>query len=310
MIELAAPKRVLLCASTEKGLEVTNALTEAFASRLAAVCSIEEHGVVESFHERIWKRAAEAGVSAVEWRRFVREPIRTIDELGIDSMLCIGWRHMVRRSVLDRLGGQVVIAHDSLLPRLRGFVPLATALIAGERETGVTFLLAADDADSGPILWQRSVAIDPTDGLADLVRKVAPLYVEGSLRWLEGSLREASPQNEELASYSIWRDEEDFWIRWSESAATIERTVRALGPPYLGARTRLANTTVVIEAAQVVPDLVFAVRQPGKIARLDGGKPVVICGTGLLRIEAAHAEGRSILPISRLRQRFRSPEGE
>jgi hypothetical protein len=51
-------------------------------------------------------------------------------------------------------------------------------------------------------------------------------------------------QDHSKATYSIWRDEIDLWIDWNESASRIERTIRALGRPYMGARTRLVNSAL------------------------------------------------------------------
>jgi methionyl-tRNA formyltransferase len=108
-----------------------------------------------------------------------------------------------------------------------------------------------------------------------------------------------------LATYSIWRDEVDYWIDWREDAARIERTIRALGDPYLGARTRWNDCTVVLHRATVIDDVRFAIRQPGKVWALDEqGCPTVVCGAGMLKVLAATCDGQSILPLTSLRVRF------
>jgi methionyl-tRNA formyltransferase len=208
---------------------------------------------------------------------------------------------------VDHLNGEVVIAHDSLLPRLRGFAPLPTALIVGEPHTGVTLIRAGPGVDDGDVLWQKSIAIGPADTIADLIDRVIPLYREGAGRYLRGELVDARPQDKRLATYSIWRDELDYRIDWSESADRIERTVRALGPPYLGARSTLGGEEVVLHRAEVMPDLEFAIRQPGKVWSLDAdGRPTVVCGKGCLKILAASAGGKGLFPLKSLRQRFTS----
>jgi methionyl-tRNA formyltransferase len=63
---------------------------------------------------------------------------------------------------------------------------------------------------------------------------------------------------------------------------------------------------VVIHRAEVEPDLPFAIRQPGKVWALDtDGRPTVVCGSGLLKILEASADGTSIVPLEKLRLRFR-----
>ena len=134
---------------------------------------------------------------------------------------------------------------------------------------------------------------------------MAPLYREGVRRYLAGELCHARPQDHSQATYSIWRDEDDYRIEWSESAERIERTVRALGPPYLGARSRLGGREVVIHRVEVEADLPFAIRQPGKVWSLDPeGRPSVVCGSGLVKVVEASADGKSILPLKALRLRF------
>ena len=159
--------------------------------------------------------------------------------------------------------------------------------------------------DNGDIFWQGDFSIGPGDTIADLIAKTIPLYRYGATAFLRGELPEATPQDEGEATYSIWRNEEDYRINWQEEAAVIERSVRALGPPYPGAYTTLRGQRVVIHCAETVPDLNFAIRQPGKVFRLDdAGLPVVVCGKGLLRIRVATVEGESLLPFRSLRVRF------
>ena len=207
--------------------------------------------------------------------------------------------------MVDRLAGDVVVAHDSLLPRFRGFAPLATAMITGEKETGVTYLRVGDSVDNGDILWQARVPIGNDDTIQSLIDKLSPLYARGAHLYFSESFNDAQPQDDSKATFSIWRDSTDYRIDWTHDADIIERTVRALGPPYLGAQTTVDGTTIVISRASVQPDVKFAIRQPGKVWSIDElGRPSVVCGTGVLRIDQAAQEGKSLLPFRKLRVRF------
>ena len=113
-------------------------------------------------------------------------------------------------------------------------------------------------------------------------------------------------QDESKASYSLWRNEEDYSIDWTRNAADLERFVLALGYPYAGASTFLEDAPLRVLDVGVVDDVEFENRQPGKIFRLEDGCPVVVCGKGLLRItEAKLADGSSLVPMKRLKVRFR-----
>ncbi len=297
--------RIFLCVATQKGLAVLEALVRAGAGPDLVVCTLRERDVEVSYHEAIERRAAEAGARVVPWSAFSVDPPTFLADHGIGRILCIGWRYVVPEAVLAALPERVIVAHDSLLPKLRGFSPLITALLIGAEETGVTFFRAGRSVDDGDVLWQGAVKIAPDETHASLIDKVTPLYEEGAVAFYRGELREAWPQDEAAATYSIWRDLEDHRLDWGAAAEEIERAVRAMGAPYLGARTTLAGETVVLRAAEVVPDLTFAIRQPGKIWSLDAGRPTVVCGRGMLRITALEAaDGRDLLPLRRLKARF------
>lgn len=302
-------KGLLLCLATQKGYEVLQEALPFRHARPLFLCTMKEVGVVQSFEEPIRQQARDAGIPVFPWKEFTSAPVDFLETHDIGAILCIGWRYLVSEAAIRHLGGEVVIAHDSLLPRLRGFAPLPTALIAGDSCTGVTYLRVGRSVDDGDILWQGSVDIAPGDTIARLIDKVSPLYREGVRRYLRGELVQGVAQDESQATYSIWRDEQDYRIDWSDDAATIERTVRALGPPYQGARCTLAGQEVVLHRAEVLPDQPFALRQPGKVWSLDAvGRPTVICGRGLLRIlDATLAkESQSLLPLKSLRLRFAS----
>jgi methionyl-tRNA formyltransferase len=295
----------LLCLGTKKGYAVLQEAAALGDGPRFHVCSLTETNVVESYKGAIDELARQGGMVAASWAEFRSRPVEFLRERSLGAILCIGWRYLVPEAAIRHLCGEVVIAHDALLPRLRGFAPLPTALIAGEPRTGVTFLKVGQATDDGDILWQQGVDIGPQDTIAALIEKVLPLYREGARLYLRGQLTEGRRQDHAQATYSIWRDRLDLFLDWSQSAETLERTIRALGPPYEGARSRLGGKEVVLHRAAVVPDLPFAIRQPGKVWSLDAeGRPTVVCGTGLLKILAASREGASILPLKTLRQRF------
>ncbi len=298
-------KSVLLCVATQKGYEVLRAATAHRENVRIHVCTFKESKVAVSYSETIRELAASHGLPLVRWADFRREPLGFLRQHGIGGILCIGWKYLIPPEVVSALAGNVIAAHDSLLPKLRGFAPLPTALIVGEDQTGVTFLRVGQGADDGDILWQRAFDILPSDTIAALIERTIPLYCEGAEMFLTGTLPPGHPQDESLATYSIWRDELDYWIDWNLDSETIERTVRALGKPYLGARCRREDAVVTIHESSVVPDVPFAIRQPGKAWSLDEqGCPTVVCGSGMLKVLSATCDGKSILPMRSLRVRF------
>jgi methionyl-tRNA formyltransferase len=298
-------KNLLLCLASQKGYEVLKSALPYREKYRFHVCTFKEPGVADSYDGKIRELAASMRSGLIPIQEYQTDLPRIVQEHEIESALCISWRYLFPRDVVSSLHGNVIVAHDSLLPKFRGFAPLATAMIVGERRTGVTFLQVGRAIDDGPVLWQEHVSIESTDTIQVLIEKLIPLYKQGAEMYFEQAFGAGRPQDESLATYSLWRDEADYEIDWSLEAERIERTIRALGTPYAGARTRLAGDCIVIHRATLRADLPFAIRQPGKVWELDElGRPTVVCGRGLLRIDEATCHGTNWLPLKKLRGRF------
>lgn len=215
----------------------------------------------------------------------------------------VGWQHL-----LPAVTPSTVVFHNSLLPRYRGFAPTVTALIKGDREIGVTALSPTDAVDGGPIIAQRALPISYPIKIQTALELQAGLMTDIALDiikdWQHGTLP-STPQQEDEASFSIWRDDADYEIDWSNGAAAIERFVNAVGHPYAGARTTVGGTERIrVIDVTTLPDMAFEIRAVGKIWRLDNGRPIVICGAGMLKIDNCRREDGSEFFFRRLRARL------
>ncbi|HUA63351.1 MAG TPA: formyltransferase family protein [Verrucomicrobiae bacterium] len=218
--------------------------------------------------------------------------------------LAVAWRWLIRG--VENL----ITLHDSLLPRYRGFAPVVNALLNGEQEIGVTALYATDEYDTGDIIRQERVAIEYPIKIQQAIERITPLYAEiaGGIASaiVDGKPLPRSKQDESQASYSPWRDDSDYQIPWTSDAARIRRFIDAVGYPYLGARTLLNGKTAIIHDAVEEADVRIEDRAAGKVIFERDGMPVVVCGSGLLRItRMTTVDGADLLPLKRFRSRFR-----
>ena len=217
----------------------------------------------------------------------------------------VGWRWMI-----EDKDAQLVVFHDSLLPRYRGFNPLVSCLINGEREIGVTALLGAARYDAGDVLAQSTSVIDYPIKIADATELIRTNYKTAAMEVLQRIERREQlkgvPQDDAAATYSLWRDEEDYRIPWERSASWIARFVDAVGSPYKGAATLVDGVLARVDDAVALPDVRIENRTPGKVIWMDGVSPVVVCGEGLLRITQLRSDVAAVnmLPLSRFRSRF------
>lgn len=220
--------------------------------------------------------------------------------------LALGWRWMIPQSQ----NTQLIVLHDSLLPKYRGFAPLPNMLINHEPAIGVTALFASDEYDKGDIIQQKSIEINYPIRINDAISIVSRLYADIVSSILEmvlvGSEIQSVPQTESEASYSLWRNEEDYAIDWTKDATYIQQFVYSLGFPYKGASTQVDGVKYRILDCELVADVKIENRDPGKVIFMKDGYPTIVCGSGLLKITKMETEdGVSCLPMNKFRVWFK-----
>lgn len=212
-----------------------------------------------------------------------------------------------------RLGG--IGAHPSLLPRHRGPDPTYWAIASGDRETGVTVHRIEEDYDTGAILAQESLLIDPSWTAWQLAKALD----RPSLRLLRATVSRIArgepilelPQDPALATAAPFPDDDACALRWAWSTERVLRHVRALSPSP-GAWTEIAGVPVTILRA--APAATFpAALEPGEGTTMDGELAVVRTADGAIALLEGEIEGRPAraADLARLfrppRARSRSP---
>jgi methionyl-tRNA formyltransferase len=167
--------------------------------------------------------------------------------------------------------------HPSLLPRHRGPDPTFWAIDSGDEETGVTAHVLEDEYDTGAILAQRALAIDPSWNAWTLAKKLD----RPSLALLREVVRDihafpARHQDDAKATPAPAPTDDDLELRWSSwTAERIERRVRAAAP-WPGAFTSIGDETIVLTRVRVTDDFPKAL-EPGELAVRKDGVAVIRC---------------------------------
>lgn len=215
--------------------------------------------------------------------------------------IAIGWRWIIRDVK------NLIIIHDSLLPKYRGFAPIVNALINGEKTIGVTALIASSEYDKGDIITQRKLKLTYPVKVNDVIEDISQLYVYCVSELLEKIINNLPfntyKQNETEASYSIWRNSDDYFIDWNWPANKIERFVNAVGYPYKGAKTTIDDRIITITDCEQLPSINIELVHPGKIIFIDNNCPVVICGQGVIKINEMLINNQQF-QIKKLKSRF------
>ena len=308
MISKHNNKRILFFLATEKGYQVFSRLiNDGRKDYIAGVVSFHEVGVQKDYFSDLKNVCMNQGICFFEWKTIKDNLISLIHDKSITSCVAISWRYLLPLSINEYLEDDLIIFHDSLLPKYRGFAPLVTAMINGDKNVGASVLYATEQADCGEIIMQEAFEIDETENIQNAIEKMSKIYAELACKLVDGIIGNtlvSSPQVETNATYSIWRDEDDYWIDWKWSAEKIQRFVKAVGYPYKGAKTMVGENTIRILEASIIDDIDFAIRMPGKIWMIDKGIPTIVCGKGMIRIDKAIDENGCIHMFTRLRDRM------
>jgi methionyl-tRNA formyltransferase len=281
---------------TEKGYRVLSYLLAHYDKALIAqVVGARDKNLAQDFYEEIQALCAQEGI------RFYNRSQSLL--VASDFSLAVSWRWLIKEAAT------LIVLHDSLLPRYRGFAPLVNALINGEPVIGVTALFANAEFDRGDIVTQAARPVPYPIKIAQAIELSVECYLEVVgyvLQQLsQGQALEATAQREEEATYSLWRDDEDYAVDWSQSSGYLKRFVDAVGWPYRGASTRVNGQLCRVVEAEVVPDVFIENRTAGKVLFMNEGQPVVVCGTGLLRVTDLRNEAnQQVLPLTQFRTRF------
>lgn len=217
--------------------------------------------------------------------------------------IAISWRWIINTK------SQLIVFHDSLLPKYRGFAPLVNALINFESKIGVTALYATENYDEGDIIDQEMIPVKYPITIKNAIDLITPLYSKICFKILNNlelnNKLTTIKQNHKNASYSLWRDEEDYHIDWSMDSKSIEQFILSLGYPYKGAYSLIGDLKIRIESVQLENDIKIENRKPGKVIFVHNNEPIVICGKGLLRITKMLDNNNNIYTINKFRTRFK-----
>lgn len=239
------------------------------------------------------KRAAmEHGLEVRQVANFTgADSVASLAELSPDAIVVAAYGQILPPRVLAVPPFGCINLHPSLLPRHRGPTPIPSSILAGDEWTGISIMLLDEGVDSGPILAQSRVLIEPqdtTDSLTDKLSQVSAQLLEETLpRWLSRSLT-PQPQPEKGATYTKLISKGDGNIDWQLPAVHIERMVRAYYP-WPGCYTTWRGKMLKIVLAFPITG---ERGEPGRVLTLPRGEVGVQCGEGILRLQGLQLEGR------------------
>ncbi len=220
----------------------------------------------------------------------VAEKLVTLDA---DLFVVVAYGRIVPESILNLAKLGTINVHPSLLPKYRGPSPIQSAIVAGEKETGVSIMLLDALMDHGPILAQAKLNITddetPESLRAKAVKIGAPLLIESLKKFAAGELQ-PQPQDDSQATICKLLAREDGRISWSRSADQIYAQIRGL-TPWPGTWTTWKEQQLKIIKAKPSVESVPA----GQVSVIDGR---LLVGTSSTALEVIELQLEGSKPLS------------
>ena len=215
-----------------------------------------------------------------------------LEAMELDLLIVAAYGQIFSQKLLaiPRLG--CINIHASLLPRWRGASPIQHAILAGDKETGITIMQMCQAMDAGDIWLQKSTDIrddDTAQSLHDRLAAMGGEIITQAVEILADGHTRPEKQAQNKATYCTKLQKSNGLISWQENSEKILRKIRAFYP-WPGSYTMLADRRLVIVDASLV-DTPATDKAPGTIFHLSKEGIFVATGSGTLRIEMLTPEG-------------------
>lgn len=221
------------------------------------------------------------------------EFIETLKRLDPDVIVVVAFGQILPKEILDIPHYGCINVHASLLPKYRGAAPIAWAVLNGEEKSGVTTMHMAQGLDTGDMIFQKEVLLDPEETTGSLQIKLSQVGAELLLQTLnaleEGTAPRIPQDDAQAGQYAKMLKKEMGDIDFTVSAQQIERLVRGLNP-WPSAYTCLNGKTLKIWKAHALDQEDPGV--PGEILHVGKNSFFIKTGRGTLEVLELQLQGK------------------
>jgi len=211
-----------------------------------------------------------------------QEIARELKSFLPNLFIVAAYGRIIPREILEIPKYGTLNVHPSLLPKYRGASPIQSAILAEEKETGVTIILLDEEMDHGPIIAQEKIDLNVTETAEDLKKKLgdsgAELLIRTIPAWIEGKIK-PKEQNHKKATFTKVFTKEDGYIDLSNppSPEKFNLMVRAFYP-WPGTWTKWQNKIIKF--------------MPGNLIQPEGKKPITV-----KEFLNGYPEARHVIPM-------------
>lgn len=220
-----------------------------------------------------------------------------------DVMVVVAYGLLLPKVILDTPKLGCINVHGSILPKWRGAAPIQRAVEQGDEKTGVTIMQMDVGLDTGDMLLIETCNITEQDTSASIYEKLAELGPNALLSTLEQMANEthqATPQNDEQATYATKLDKAEAELDWTLPANVLHQKIRAYIPwpvaQFTFNETIESAHRIRIWSADVVKH--NGSEPPGTILSANKSGIVIATGNGALQLNNIQIPGKKAMPVS------------
>ena len=253
--------------------------------------------------------ATEAGIPVFQPERIRKDGVEDLRSLKPDLCVTAAFGQILSQEILDIPTMGNINVHASLLPKHRGAAPIAYAIMAGDKITGVTTMMMDAGIDTGDILLQDETEIGESETCGELTNRLSGIGAELLIRTIRGT--EAGkikriPQNEAEMTYDTMLTKELGQPDWNRNSDEIRGLINGLNPwpcvsvPVEGGRLKLLRAVTSNGSGE-----------PGMVLKSDPKSGLIIaCGKGAIRILELQAPGGKQMKAEDYLRGHGIPEGK
>lgn len=251
------------------------------------------------------------------------EAVETLRGYEADVFVVAAFGQILSEEILTMPKYGCVNIHASLLPKYRGAGPIQWAIINGEKITGITIMQMDKGIDTGDMLMQSEVKIDPRetgDSLHDKLAEAGAKLIVEALPKIESGDITPVKQNDEESCYAKMLQKSMGRIDWKQSAETLDCLIRGL-ISWPGASTVYHGKTLKIWEEEVTEqgelqgkDAAACIgaenAEPGMVVLVEKNAFYVQTGDGCLKILEVQPEGKKRMAVKDFLLGYQVTEGE
>lgn len=223
------------------------------------------------------------------------EVIDKIKEINPDLIVVVAYGKILPKEIIDIPKYGIINVHSSLLPKYRGASPIHSAILNGDKESGVSIMYIEEGLDSGDVILKETCEITEDDTLGtlhDRLKELGAIGLEKALKLIEAGEVKAEKQDDSKATFVKPITKEQAKINWNNTKEVIFNQIRGLNP-FPGAYTHNEkNENIKIYKSEKLEKEYDG--ENGTVVEMTKKGPVVKVANGALKLLEIKFEGKKL----------------